>query len=398
MLSRPFSFRRHAALEDFIIALPSRALAILDPQERKAFLEREVRQAFGFRRAEVLLRPEGPERFSSESIRVRDLLSRVQGILEGTGRAFLNKAVGSELGVAAILRPLGGTYAFPIRQGKTTLGILVIDSAPRTQLPAATERALISLCGQAALVLENSQLLRAKWKLQDKLAQQAQLAQLGEMTARIAHEIKNPLSSIKTIVQIMQEDASLEEQHAADLAMIVQEIDRLSASVAQLLDFARPGPEPRGSVRLQEIIPSVVEFMQRDIEQLSASVEVQIPESLPAVAGGAAVQREIFRNLILNALQAGEGGTRIFLQAWEGILEDGSEKFALVVVEDNGPGIAPEVRKRIFDPFFTTKQRGTGLGLAIVQRNVEYLGGQVAAESPAREGKGTRFLLHLPLA
>jgi signal transduction histidine kinase len=389
---------RRAFLKDFAMRLPSRALALLDPPERKSFLEHEIRQAFGFRRVEILSRPEGPERFSPKSTEVRDLLGRVQGALDGLRTPFLNLAIAKELGVAAILVPLGATYVFPIRQRELTLGILVIDSTPETQLAGELEQVLLHVCAQAALVLDNSQLLAAKLRLQDKLAQQAQMAQLGEMTARIAHEIKNPLSSIKTIVQVMQEDATVQGKYSTDLRLIIGEIDRLGASVAQLLNFARPDPGPRGSVRLQELTGSVIEFLRRDIEQIAAVVENQIPDDLPQVVGSAAAHREILLNLLLNALQAGGKGTHVWVQAWEGILEDGSERFVLIVVEDDGPGISAEAQRRIFEPFFTTKQRGTGLGLAIVKRNVEYYGGRITVESPAREGRGTRFLMHLPLA
>jgi signal transduction histidine kinase len=196
----------------------------------------------------------------------------------------------------------------------------------------------------------------------------------------------------------MQEDATVQGKYSTDLRLIIGEIDRLGASVAQLLNFARPDPGPRGSVRLQELTGSVIEFLRRDIEQIAAVVENQIPDDLPQVVGSAAAHREILLNLLLNALQAGGKGTHVWVQAWEGILEDGSERFVLIVVEDDGPGISAEAQRRIFEPFFTTKQRGTGLGLAIVKRNVEYYGGRITVESPAREGRGTRFLMHLPLA
>ncbi|MBM3789553.1 MAG: hypothetical protein FJW35_04280 [Acidobacteria bacterium] len=392
------SRRKRARLEEFARQMPSRALAVLDPAERHSFLEREIRQAFGFRRVELLVRPEGPERFSSESTRVRDLLGRTQGILEGLRVPFLNRAVVEKLGVPAILRALDCTYVFPVRRGATTPALLVIDSAPRDRLGQALERVLLHVCDQVSPVLENSQLLASKLALQNRLANQAQMAQLGEMTARIAHEIKNPLSSIKTIVQVMEEDPGVGERFSRDLQLVNSELDRLAGSVAQLLNFARPAPEPLGEVRLRETADSVIGFLRRDIETLRAVIDNQIPEDLPPVAGDRAVFRELFLNLLLNALQAAGQGTGVALQAWEGMLEDGSEKYVLLVVEDDGPGIPVEIQSRVFEPFFTTKQRGTGLGLAIVRRNVESVGGRITLESPSREGKGTRFLIHLPVA
>ncbi len=122
-----------------------------------------------------------------------------------------------------------------------------------------------------------------------------------------------------------------------------------------------------------------------------------LPQGLPELPGSMAAFREIFLNLILNALQAGGEGMHLWLQAWEGVLEDGSERFVLLVVEDDGPGIPAVIQEKVFAPFYTTKQQGTGLGLAIVRRDIDHMGGRITLESPARAGHGTRFLIHLPL-
>src|SRR5438876_209122 len=188
------STRTRRRLQEFVTGLASRALSILELPERKAFLEKEIERSFGFRRVEILIRPEGHERFSSESTRVRSLLARVLGILDGLGLPFLNRAVGKERGVAAILGQIDGTYCFAVKQSQKSLGLLVIDTSPMTQLDADLEKVLLSLCDQLAVVLENSNLLRGKLELERTVSQQAQMVQLGEMTARIAREIRNPAS------------------------------------------------------------------------------------------------------------------------------------------------------------------------------------------------------------
>jgi len=391
------STRTRRRLQEFVTGLASRALSILELPERKAFLEKEIERSFGFRRVEILIRPEGHERFSSESTRVRSLLARVLGILDGLGLPFLNRAVGKERGVAAILGQIDGTYCFAVKQSQKSLGLLVIDTSPMTQLDADLEKVLLSLCDQLAVVLENSNLLRGKLELERTVSQQAQMVQLGEMTARIAHEIKNPLSSIKTIVQLMQEDPEMGAKYSKDLALVNAELDRLGHSVAQLLNFARPSGERQEGAHLREVAASVVSFLERDLKTQGSSVSNEIPADLPHVAGNAYLFREVFLNLILNALQAGGAGMQIWLRAWEGVVEDGAERFVLLVVEDNGPGIAPTLQSKIFMPFFTTKQLGTGLGLTIVRRDIEHLGGRITVESPARQERGTRFLMHLPL-
>ncbi len=377
--------------------IAGRAFGILEPRERKAFLELEIRKAFGFSRVEILLPPERSERFSSESTRVRDILSRIFGILEGTRKPYLNTAIAREIGLPAVLKNIGASHAFPIEHGQSRVGLLIIDCSPKSGLDAPGESMLQTLCSQLALVLENSNLLKAKLQLQNEIAQQAQMVQLGEMTARIAHEIKNPLSSIKTIVQVMQEDPGLRSKYATDLDLINGEIDRLKSSLSQLLDFARPCQQVREKICLRDAAESALSFLRRDIEQQQLLVEDDIPPDLPHVYGNPTALREAFLNLISNSFQACSPGSHIYLQAWEGALSDGSEKYLLLVVEDDGPGIPLDLQAKVLLPFFTTRQRGTGLGLAIVKRNVEQMGGSISLESPARDGHGTRFLMHLPL-
>jgi signal transduction histidine kinase len=224
------------------------------------------------------------------------------------------------------------------------------------------------------------------------------MVQLGEMTARIAHEIKNPLSSIKTIVQVMREDGELLPRYSQDLELINSEIDRLAGSIGQLLSFAKPVPELQEKVRLREAADSVIRFVRRDIELGKIQVYNEIPEAAPEVRGNTSVFRDILLNLLINALQAGGERTRVWFRTGEGVVEIDSDRFVLLSIEDDGPGIPKEIQEKVFLPFFTTRQRGTGLGLAIVKRSVEALGGQISLQSPAGSGRGARFLLHVPVA
>ncbi len=390
---------RTSLSHDVVRGFASRALGIIEPEERKTFMEGEIRRLFGFQRVEIMVRPEGAERWTSESTRVRGILGRVTGILEGSQTAFLNDVVADRIGATALLAAVSATYVFPIRQRQTTLGLLLIDSTPRRNLAADAEHALVTLCDQLALVLENSSLLKSKLELQHTIATQAQMVQIGEMTSRIAHEIKNPLSAIKTIVQVMQEDPALHATYAQDLELIRNEIDRLTATVGRLLNFAAPAREPRESVQLRELAASVIAFLQRDMQAVRIQGENEIPAYLPLVSGTGAAFREVLLNLLVNSIQAADDRTTfVRLTAWEGVLEDGSERFVMLVVEDDGPGIPAEFRDRVFQPFFTTRQRGTGLGLAIVKREIEHIGGRISLESPTRDERGTRFLIHLPVA
>jgi signal transduction histidine kinase len=388
--------RSPSGLREGVASLGVRALVLVDPAERIACLEAEIGRLFSASRVEILLRPEGPERFSPHSTQIRDAISRVAGVLRGANQPFLGvNSAGVQ--IPALLQSVRATYAVPVADRDRMTGLILLDTSPVPALSAPAEEQLLAAAMQVAMVLENSALLKAKLDLQAAVSRHAEMAQLGEMAARVAHEIKNPLSSIKTIIQVMQEDVAIREHYRRDLEMIRGEIDRLSASVNQLLGYARPTPEEIESVHLGSAVRSVEQFLSRDLENAGVKIENRVPDDVPRVAGTATRIREVLYNLVLNAVQAGGAGTTILFRAREGALEDGSESFVMLSVEDDGPGIPSEVQAKVFAPFFTTRQKGTGLGLAIVKRNVEQLGGNIALLSPIKGGKGTRFEIHLPV-
>ncbi len=386
-----------AGLRDAVAALATSAMSLVDPAERIAFLEAEIGRMFSARRVRILQRPEGPERFSPHSTQVRDVLSRVLGTLHGLNCPFLSEAVGRDVAVPALLRSVQATYVVPIGPLREATGAILLDTSPQSILDRRTEEMLAPAAAQIGIVLQNTSLLKAKLDLESAVARQAELAQLGEMAARIAHEIKNPLSSIKTIVQVMSEDVELTPKYGRDLELIHGEIDRLARSVGQLLGYARPAQDRRGEVTLRDVVTAVEKFLKRDLEHADVHFENRVPGDLPKSLGSEVRFREILLNLILNAVQAGGQGTRVSVSAASGVLADQNEAYVQLVVEDDGPGVPTELHSRVFAPFFTTRQKGTGLGLAIVKRNVEQLGGHIALESPVSEGRGTRFLIHFPV-
>jgi signal transduction histidine kinase len=210
------------------------------------------------------------------------------------------------------------------------------------------------------------------------------------MAATVAHEIKNPLSAIKSIAQVMREDKDLSKNYARDLSLIVRESDRLSQSLTQLLSFARKESPPELPLRTGELVTSVVNLFKASAEEQRINIECEIHTN-PELAGGAvSAVRDSLSNLLLNALQATPGGGEISVCA-----QMAGNTLSLIVA-DSGPGVSDELQHRIWEPFFTTKQRGTGLGLAIVRKRMEEAGG-TAHLTPGMNGKGARFELRLPL-
>ena len=284
----------------------------------------------------------------------------------------------------------GYRIAYPLRREERTAGLLLVDG-PGGSLTSDARAVLGILAGQVAIAIEDCRLVEENVRLERQLANQERLAALGQMAATVAHEIKNPLSSIKSIAQVMSEDERLSEDYARDLQLIVGETNRLSQSVTQLLSFARRESPAELPCRISELVNSVTELLRAEAEARRIRVRVSIAadEELDGVAASAV--RDALSNLLLNAVQATPDGGHIEVEAQ---LRSGH---ALITVRDGGPGVAPDIRKRIWEPFFTTKQRGTGLGSGN-RAQANGRGRRFRAVAPTHNGEGARFELRVPLA
>ncbi len=282
------------------------------------------------------------------------------------------------------------TIAYPLRREERVSGVLLVDAASGS-LTEDARSVLEILAGQVAIAIEDCRLVEENVRLERRLAERERLATLGQMAATVAHEIKNPLSAIKSIAQVMGEDESLSHEYARDLSLIIGETDRLGRSVTQLLSFARKELPSELPSRAEQLIQSVVRLFQVSAEKegIRLSVEIEKDEELDGAAVSAV--RVALSNLLLNALQATPAGGEVT------ITQQVANGDLLIVVEDSGPGVSDDLRGRVWEPFFTTKQRGTGLGLAIVRKRMQEAGG--SAKLVARvNGGGARFELRVPLS
>ncbi len=223
------------------------------------------------------------------------------------------------------------------------------------------------------------------------------LASIGEMAARIAHEIRNPLASVSGSIQILQEELSLEGANRRLMEIVVRETRRLNGLLTDFLSFARPEhSKPRKMDLSRALAETLTLFMEQ--ARSSCKLNVQISPGLIIHADSKKL-RQVVWNLLNNALEAmPQGGNLTVRASWaSGSLPAGlnpQQAWLLLEVEDSGVGIPEEVKDRIFDPFFTTKERGTGLGLSIVHRLVEETGGRIEVQS--QPGKGSRFSVWIP--
>jgi len=282
---------------------------------------------------------------------------------------------------------------FSILQGNRTIGTLSVEPHGAA-ISGETKVALEFLCEQLPGALDLCRLIEEKLRLERELAERERLALVGQMAASISHNLKNPLGSMKTILQVQMENPELPEPIRGETKMVLEEIGRLSTKLNQLLQFSRPavrGGSEIGSCEARVVVEEVAGVLSHEAEKRGVKLQTKVSRNGAKVAASAEALHDIVSNLVVNALEATPRGGHVIVAAES----NGGE--CLLAVEDDGPGIPAALQEKIFQPFFTTKSQGTGLGLAIVARRVAEFGGKLLCESPVREGHGTRFQVTLPV-
>lgn len=221
------------------------------------------------------------------------------------------------------------------------------------------------------------------------------LAALGQLSAGLAHEIRNPLGVIKGSAEMLARKLEQAQPLESELAgYIFSEVNRLNSLIARFLDFARPAHLNFQPQRVSEVVDRALDFAARQFPSAKVTVVRNFPENLPSTLLDAQLCEQVFINLIVNAYQAMEG-TEGALQISIAPETSGGKSGVEVLLEDSGPGVHPDLREQIFNPFFTSKKDGVGLGLSIVAKIVDDHRGWIKLESGSR---GARFHVFLPEA
>ena len=228
-------------------------------------------------------------------------------------------------------------------------------------------------------------------KTEAQLIRSEKLAALGQLAAGIAHEIRNPLTSINILIHSLRDKPSDEERHQEDLRVIEEEIHRINEIVDQFLRFAKPAPPLLQEADVLSLFEETLLLLKPQIEKQRIFVEKEFP-ALPPTVLDREQMKQVILNLLLNALQAMPGGGRLRLSAQ--VLED--NRWIQLSIQDTGVGIPPEDMNKLFDPFFSTKEGGVGLGLSIAHRILDQHRGKIQAQSTP--GRGTLFTLWLPIS
>lgn len=365
---------------------------------------------FLFEPVERLIGPALHRKFGERVERLQRLTAELQaearhGNVDGL-TAFAERRIAQEFGLAAVrlsieaVTPeaplaspggLGHSFRVPLMKNGETVGTLEAASTG-VYLTGETTGALQFLAEQLPALVDLAQLIEEKLRLERELSERERMVLVGQMAASVSHNLRNPLSSMKTILQVQLENPGLPSAVRQDCALVVGEIDRMSAKLTQLLQFSRPATNG-ACVDAARLAREAVDLFRRDAERRGVRVDFDGPSAEICVRASADALNEIVSNLVLNAVEAQpNGGTvRVGLAHRDGVLD--------ILVQDEGPGISAEAREKMFQPFFTTKATGTGLGLSIVARRVEEMGGEVTCESPANgNGQGTRFRVRIPIS
>lgn len=269
----------------------------------------------------------------------------------------------------------------------------VTDATRRLASSLATEPQLVPVrsrdeIGDLARAF-NSMSARLR-QAQEKLVSTAKLAFAGELAAGVAHEVRTPLTVLRSSAQMLLDSPSPRSVSDAELLVtMVAEVDRIEHVVSGLVELAKPGPQRLEPTHLDDILQRVARFLNSQANAAGIAIATEFAETRPALCDPDQIY-QVALNLMVNALQALHAGGRIALRTFD----DGD--MTCFEVEDDGPGIPQTLEKRIFDPFVTGREGGTGLGLALVRRVVESHDGSIELRN--RSGTGTIFRVCLPAA
>ena len=296
------------------------------------------------------------------------------------------------------MKVLGAEISLPIFSKGKLIGILNLGHKEDKTIYSDEDLELLStLANQAAIAIENARLYENLKQSQDTLRRADRLSSLGLLTAGLAHEIRNPLVAIRTFTQLLPERYDDAEFRDGFQGLALKEVDRICGLINDLLSFARPSKPNVSPENINDVVDNIARILETQAKEKSVAIFREFGDNLPKVWIDREQMKQVFMNLILNAIQAMREGGSISI-ATRSVSRSGADPvgdFLQIEIRDTGVGIPEENLHHIFDPFFTSKDEGSGLGLAVSHQIVQEHGGFVTVESTV--GKGTAFFVHVPV-
>jgi signal transduction histidine kinase len=288
----------------------------------------------------------------------------------------------------------------PLIARRQVLCVLAVDNYDtQERIDDQRLRFLELFAAQAGIALDNAQLVhrlesahRSLHETQERLLHREKMATIGEMSATVAHELRNPLASVGGFARRLCKRLPENSRELKYAAIIQEESERLEKMIDKILSFSRQDEMTLAPFNFGRIFEQALLIESEKLTQADIKLSLEIAENLPPLHGDADQVEQVLINLISNARQAMPEGGRLIVRAHKARLH--GEDAIQIEVQDTGGGIPPEVMRNIFTPFYTTRKQGTGLGLSICQRIIEHHQGELKA---ANKSKGACFTLTLPL-
>lgn len=299
-----------------------------------------------------------------------------------------------------IIRQLGAELIFPLKimnqiNGTIFLGMKT-DGAPFTE----QELNLLSiLINQATFAIEHASLYEQQTERLKKMYRTDRLATLGELAAGAAHEIRNPLTAIRSTIQYLSKDFSADPVKSEMVTELISEVERINKIVQGLLSFARPSDLNTSDINIEQLINQTLLLVTNTLRKQNVEVEFEYFTDNTTIQGDAEQLKQVFLNIILNAIEAmgknpPERSRTLIISIEKGTPINTHSRYLIISFEDSGKGIEQKNIENVFNPFFTTKEEGTGLGLAICYGIINRHEGEIEVKSVP--DKGTCMNIKLP--
>lgn len=369
----------------------------IDPDGNFIFLNEAIRnlgyeleELIGKHFSEIIYPPDVEEVSRSK------VLPKYEGKITGDGRApklFDERRTGKRktTGLEIRLVAKGGKRirpGFMEPMGKELVVVEVNSSGMYEINPDTRNKMFIGTVGVIRDITDRKRTENALQKAQQQVMRQEKLAILGQLAGGVAHELRNPLGSIRNTAYFLNMALKRPEPEVKDILNVLEEeVATSERIISSLLDFARPKAPARHKVNINSII---LDAMSRVVVPENVEVESYLDKSLPFILADPDQLAQVFGNITLNAFQAMPGGGRLIVKS-----EASSPKEVSVSFTDTGTGISDEIIDKLFEPLFTTKAKGIGLGLAVSKLLVAELGGTIEVKSKAR--KGSKFIVKVPI-
>lgn len=299
-----------------------------------------------------------------------------------------------------LLKQLKAELVYPLNVMNRISGILIMGKKVNGKKFGKQDLELLSLLlGQAAFAIEHASLYEVQRDRLKRMYRTDRLAVLGELAAGAAHEIKNPLTSIRSTIQYLSNDFDAESEKGQMMYELLNETERINKIVQGLLSFARPSELNKTEVNLEQLINQTLLLVNNTLKKQSVEIEFEYFTEQVTIMGDTEQLKQVCLNIILNAVEAMKNNETdrprtLYISMEQGAMIDARTRYLLLSFEDTGKGIDEKDIENVFNPFFTTKEDGTGLGLAICYGIVSRHKGELEVRST--KGKGTCFTLKLP--